>query len=111
MTTFKLRKVKTNQSYHADDCGISYNLNPIYQDSDDTYTETELVWVKDFKVPTGYTVKKHASLSNTDDQFVLELLDTKDELMADEPVPIIDIKGRPAISTWSGGLLFLQESK
>lgn len=102
MATFKLRKVKTNQSYQASDCGISYSLNPVYQDNDDAHTETELVWVKEFEIPRGYRVSEFEEYPDT-----LGLFDEVTRSIHD--VPIVDIKGRPAISTFSGKLLFLRE--
>lgn len=110
MTTFKLRKVNTHQSYQASDCGVSYTLNPVYQDDDDVHTETELVWIKEFEMPNGYAVKKRYIMADDPRDFDLALFDTSDDFMADEPVPIVNVNGRPAISRWNGGLLFLKEA-
>lgn len=109
MTTFKLSKVNTHQSYQASDCGVSYTLNPVYQDNDDIHTETELVWIKEFEIPNGYSVKKRYITPDDPRDFDLALFDTSDDFMADEPVRIVNVNGRPAISKWGGGLLFLKE--
>ena len=102
MDTFKLRKVKTNQSYQASDCGVSYSLNPVYQDNDDAYTETELVWIKEFEIPRGYRV-------NAFEDYPDELGIFDEVTRSIHSVPIVDIEGRLALSTWSGELVFLSE--
>lgn len=102
MKTFKLRKIKTNQSYQASDCGVSYSLNPVYQDNDDAHTETELVWVKEFEVPRGCRI---SAFEDYPDE-----LGIFDEVTRSiNSIPIVDVRGRPAISTWSGELVFLTE--
>lgn len=103
MSTFKLRKIKTHSSYQASDCGVSYSLNPVYQDDDDAHTETELVWIKEFEIPSGYRISEFEEYP--------EKIGIFDEVTRSiHAVPILDIKGRPALSTFSGGLLFLREA-
>ena len=104
MATFKLRKVKTNQSYQASDCGISYSLNPVYQDNDDAHTETELVWVKEFEIPRGYRV-------NAFEDYPDELGIFDEVTRSIHSMSIVDLNGRPVFYDFEGKLVNLREVK
>lgn len=99
MNTVKLTKFKINSAPTIGECGVHYSVMPFVSTADNTCYDDEFIWCKEFELPEGYRVDEHDERLN--------IFDNSEQLMI--PVPIIDIKGKPAISTFSGATLILKE--